>query len=114
LYLDGEQMGYATSDFEVAHQLPMLMGRQAPMSGATIHRVDATAAVATEPTFQQHFIGSSGGFENYAYLDLDPTRDDDFSIDAKDATSFFLRSDAETADAVRVIPVERLPVSSLT
>ena len=109
LFVDGEQSGNASTDFEVASMLGALMGRQAP--GYTHgHITDASAGGAdNEPTQGPPIdFGTSDGMENYAYLDLDPTRDDNYSLDLKGANSVFLRSTAETANAARVIPIERI------
>jgi len=109
LYVDGEQTGYSSTDFEVASTLGALMGRQLPNLSHN-HITDASAGGgADEETGGAPFdAGSSDGMENYAYLDLDPTRDDNYSIDTKGVNSLFLRSTAETANAVRVIPIERM------
>lgn len=107
LFMNGEANTYTSTDFEVASMLSSLSGRQPPMENVHFHRVDATSASTTEPTGGPVDL-TSDGFENYAYLDLDPTRDDTLALDTADSNNLFLRSNAETADAVRVIPVERL------
>jgi hypothetical protein len=109
LMLNNEQVGYSSTDFEVAHQLVQLMGRQPPTGEFHTHRSDVTQASATQESGGPIDGGAGGeGFENYAYLDCDPTRDDDFSIPTKGANDFLIRTTAETADAVRAIPVERI------
>ena len=87
--------------------LGSLMGRMPPSLDLHTHRVDATAAVTTQETGGPIEQGM-GGWENYSFLDFDPTRDDMFSIDTNGANSFQLRANVETADAARVIPIERV------
>lgn len=109
LLLDNQQIGYAATDFEVAQQIHMLMGRQPPM-GDHYHRVTTDGNAQTELTTLAgpNREGLGGIHENYCFLDLDPTRDDLFSVGTSGANDFLLRIDAETADAVRAIPIERV------
>lgn len=116
LYLDNQQVAFSASDFETSLMLSQLNGRIPPYGiDGHMHRLDATAAVTTQPTF------TSGPFEvgdgsaslgspmgNYTYLDLDPSRDDEFSIDTAGAQNFQIRPNVETADAARILPVERV------
>lgn len=109
IQLDNQQIAYNNIDFEVAHGMGALMGRQPPRFDAHTHRVDATAANTTEETTGPIEVGSDG-WQNYMWLDFDVNRDDMFSIDTKSAASFRIRVNAETADAVRFIPIERIMV----
>jgi hypothetical protein len=101
---DGSTFCYASTDFEVGLSLHSLMGRQ-PASIEHTHRVNAASASTTEETTGPIEYGAAG-LDNYCWLDLDPTRDDTFSVDTRDFTDLVVRADAETADAVRVIQVE--------
>ena len=53
-------------------------------------------------------VGES--YENRCYMDLDPMNDDSFAFDASKAGRLRLSVSNETADAVRVVPVERMRV----
>lgn len=108
--VDNEEHSYASTDFEVASMLTALMGRQPPALDNHAHQFEPVAGVETLGTLEQ----GQDGWANYAYLDFDPTRDDTFSIDASKASSVQITSNVETADAARVIPVERMPVSVLS
>jgi hypothetical protein len=109
LLKDNRQVAFASSDWEVLHQMHMLMGRQPPTGQAHFHRTDATAAVTTQTTLAgPHGEGNQDGWNQYAYLDCDPTRDDTFSIDTAGANDFMIKADVETADAVRCIPIEAI------
>lgn len=110
--MDGVQIGYSATDFEVAAGLQALRGIGLPGYDAHAHRFEDTAgAVSDVRTNAPGPIDVySGGFENYAYLDFDPLMDDALSIDTKNLSRFQVRADVETADLVRAIPVERVLV----
>lgn len=107
--LDNQQSHYTGNDFETIMTLGALLGRQPPYLDVHTHRVDATAASAVQETGGPIEQGM-GGWDLSTYLDFDPTRDDLFSLDTKGASTCFLRVNAETADAVRIVPVERILV----
>ncbi len=110
LYMDGEQHSYAGMDFEVGTMLGQLMGRQPFGAGGHGH-THTEVAPGVIPTDGIPFdVGTSDGMENYAWMDFDPTRDDSYSVDSTKAVQLFLRANAETADAVRAVTVERLAV----
>lgn len=101
---DGVEMGVASSDFEVQLSLAGMMGRSLTYD-QHIHAENDTGG----PTGQPHSVHLDG-YNNYAFLDLDPNGDDQFSVDTSKLSRFQVRADAETADAVRVIPIERVAV----
>jgi len=105
--VDQQQIRYASTDFEVAQMLTMLKGIQGPNNDAHIHHVDATACSAAEPTTAASVRGT-GGWENYAYLDFDVTRNDVYSVDTRGRSNVVVRANAETADAVRAVAMERI------
>jgi hypothetical protein len=107
--LDNQEVGYAATDFEVAHMLPTLWGRTPPGMDGHIHRVDATSGSTTAQTDADgpSRVGQ-GGWENYCYLDFDPMKDDKFTLSTRGASRFSVRAAAETADLVRVIGVEQI------
>lgn len=113
--LDNQEAGYAASDFEVTQMLHTLWGRQPPSYDGHMHRTttdgNAQTAVATVSGPFNVGAGIAGAVDinswlQYSWLDFDPTKDDTHSLDTRGKSRFHLRSIAETADAVRVIPVE--------
>lgn len=110
LLKDNRQIGFAATDWECLHQDHMLMNRQPPTGQAHFHRTttDGNAQTAVTTLAGPHGEGNQDGWNQYAYLDLDPTRDDTFTLDTKGANDFMLRADVETADAVRCIPIEAI------
>mgnify|MGYP001562922673 CR=1 FL=1 len=107
-YLENQQHSYASTAFEVSQMLGALMGRQPPLLDLHDHRFEPVAGVLTSGPIRQGW----GGWENYSYLDFDPTRDDTFAIDTEGASNFFLRTNVGTADAARVIPIERVKLGA--
>lgn len=110
--LDNQEVGYTSIDFESALQLPQLFGRQLPaLAEYHAHRVDASSASASEQTSASvQNTRANDGFANYGWLDFDPTRDDEFSVDTSGSSNWIIRADVETADACRVVQVERIAV----
>jgi len=107
--VDGNQWGYSASDFEVLMANSQLLGRQFPGIDTHTHRVDVSGAGTTQESGGPIEQGS-GGWQNYAYLDFDPTRDDQFALSTKGVSSVIVRADAETADLVRVVQIEKISV----
>jgi hypothetical protein len=106
LMMDNQETGYANADWEVLHMLSALHGRQ-PYYGEHKHTVNAAGAGVEETT---SVFDQGEDFTQYSYMDLDPLRDDSYSLDTKNANSLRIRYSAETADAVRVVPVEVVKV----
>jgi hypothetical protein len=109
LRVDNEQRGYSSTDFEVSQVIGQLMGRQPFAYDAHLHRVttDGNAQTLVSTVGGPSSVGN-GGIEKYTYLDLDPTRDDEFSVSTKGANQVMLRVDAEAADAARFVIVEKI------
>lgn len=106
LLLNNQQHTVASMEWESSMLYANLLGRQPPNQDAHQHSMEPVAGIETT----QHFEVGSGGWEQYSYVDLDPTRNDMYSIQTAGASQFLLRCQAETADAVRLIPVERIAV----
>jgi len=107
LMLDNQEAAFQSTDFEVSQMLHTLWGRQPPAYDAHIHRQTANTDLFTNGG--PISVGYNG-WELYSFLDLDPTRDDQFSLDTKGKNRFNLRPNAETANAVRVVQIEKVPV----
>lgn len=106
--VDGIEIGYAGTDFEVAHGLHGLRSIQAPDYEGHQHGFEPVAGIQTLPPGS--FDVGAGGYEQYSFLDLDPTRNDMLSIDSRGVSRLQIRADVETANAARVIPIERIAV----
>lgn len=112
LKLDNQEVAYSATDFEVLQVVSQLWGRQAPMIDHK-HTLNAAGA-GIEETTSTFDAGdeAQGSIHNYAFMDLDPTRDDMFSVDTRDRSRFHMEVDAETADAVRATPIEVVKLSA--
>lgn len=109
LLQDNSQVMYSSADFEVSQMLHTLSGRQPHTMDAHTHRVDASSASTTEETVGGP-LNKGSLLDNYTFLEMDPTRDDMFSLDTSGSSRIHLRPNVETADAVRIIPVEAIKV----
>src|SRR3990170_976212 len=105
LLKDNLQQFVSASDFEVMRGALGLKGIPFPPDFRHVHSVDA-AGSAREDTLEPE-VGASID-DNYALVDLDPLHDDSFGMETEGASRVHLRIEAETADAVRFIPIERV------
>jgi len=108
--VDNVNVGYSSTDFEVSRSLIGLAGVRFPPDFRHIHSVNAAGA-AREDTLEPE-IGASID-DNYTLLPFDVTWDDVHSLPTAGAGRVNLRVAAEAADAVRILPVERVEVSTL-
>jgi len=108
LMRDNRQTHFSATDFEVSKAVAGLCGCHYPPSMDHIHGFDGTA-VAYDDTEEPQTYESK--CEHYTLLHLDPTRDDLYSLVTEGAGRVNVRCDAEAADAVRVLPIEKVPVA---
>lgn len=108
ILVDNLQTHFASTDFEVSRMAAFLRGRATGLITEHLHGfVDAAAGQVDTQRGDDIFPM----LENYTYLDLDPTDDDLYSLQTEGAGRVNLRVNAETANAVRIIPVQRVPVT---
>jgi hypothetical protein len=103
--LDNREVGFASTDFEVAQMLHCLWNRQPPMYDGHDH--NQTANTDTVTVGGPVRVGD--GWEQYCFLDYDPNMNGEHEIVAL-GKDLRIRANAETADAVRVIPIEVIKV----
>jgi hypothetical protein len=108
LLKDNLQQFISASDFEVLRGVLGLKGINFPADLRHIHSLNAAGA-AREDTLEPQAELSVDA--QYALMDLDPMFDDTFGMDTQGAGRVHVRIDADTANAVRVIPVERVDAS---
>jgi len=111
LMRDNVQAYYSATDWEVLRGVMALRGVPFPPSFRHIHSVDA-AGVGREDTLEPEIGLSKDAY--YAMLDLDPLGDDSFAMDTAGAGRINVRCVAEAAEAVRVLPIERVAASVYT
>jgi len=107
--VDNKQVLYSATDWEVARGIHGLMGRQFPPSFEHIHSVDA-AGVGREDVLEPQMALSKDAY--YSLLPFDVTRDDKYSLETAGSGRVHLRATAEAAEAVRVLPIERVQAST--
>jgi len=108
LLKDNVQQYISASDFEVLRGVMGLKGLVYPCDLA--HRHSFADAAAGE-TFTRVTEVATTIDENYVLMDLDPLWDDSFGMETEGAGRVHVRIDAEAANAVRVIPIERVKSS---
>ena len=108
LMKDNRQTHYSATDFEVSKAVAGLCGCAYPPSMDHIHGADFSGAAYADTEEPQT---SESKCEHYTLLHLDPTFDDLYSLVTEGAGRVNVRCDAETADAVRVLPIEKVPVA---
>lgn len=109
LMRDNRQTHFSATDFEVSKAVAGLLGCQYPPDQDHIHGADLIAAAYGDSDRPQVAVSKA---EHYTLLHLDPTGDDLYSLETEGAGRVNVRADAETADAVRVLPIERVPVAT--
>jgi hypothetical protein len=111
---DNQEVGFRGMDWETLQALPCLWGRLPLPVTEDEHRhivtTDGNAQTELATLGGSGYSPGAATYYNYAYLDFDPTGDDEFALDTASARRLQIRANAETADAVRCIPVERIKV----
>lgn len=111
LLVDNRQRAYTSTDFEVSRAIAGLTGVKYPPNGNHFHGVNAAGA-GQEDVQEPQTIGSLE--DNYTFLTLDPNWDDNFILETQGAGRINLRLNAEAANAIRVMPVERVAAAQFT
>lgn len=104
--LDGQETGYGATDFETLQGMHGLKGIQPPTYDAHKHIVTTDGNAQTELATLAGVYQIGLGYEQYAFMDFDPTGDDAHSLNTAGKSVVQLRANVETADAVRVLPIE--------
>ncbi len=108
---DNRQIGFTSTDFEVARALAGLVGVPFPPDFRHIHSGTYVTTVAGDS--REPEIGASLD-DSYCLLNFDPLWDDAFILETTGAGRVNVRVNAEAANAVRIIPIERVAASVFT
>lgn len=108
LLVDGLQRGYSSTDVEVQRAVAALVQHNPARFPEHVHFADfdAVADGDTEPEEQLETL-----LDNYVYLDFDFLRDDTYNLETATAKRVVLRSNAEVAEAMRILPLEKIETS---
>ena len=104
---DNRQHGYTSTDWEVSRCIMGLTGVPYPPTFTHIHDLDSVAAAEQDVREPQVQLTKE---EYYTLLQFDPLRDDLYSLETAGSGRVNVRCDAEAANAVRVLPIEKVPV----
>lgn len=108
---DNTQIYYSATDFEVAGALAGLLGCPWPPDMRHVHSVNAAGA-AREDTLEPK-VGATL-VDQYVLLPFDVDGTDEYAMDTSGAGRVNVRGLAESADAVRVLPIERVAATQFT
>ncbi len=111
LLVNNLQTHYSASEFAVLRGVHGLLGIPFPPDFRHIHSVNA-AGVGQENTQEPEIGGSID--DNYVLMNFDPTQDDEYSLVTEGAGRVNIRVNADTADAVRALPIEKIPAAQFT
>jgi len=109
LLVNNLQTRFSSTEFPVLRGVHGLLGIPFPPDGRHIASVNA-AGVGREDTLEPE-IGASLD-DNYVLLNFDPTQDDEYSLETEGSGRVHIRVTADTADAVRALPIEKIPVAT--
>lgn len=110
--VDNVEHGYALTNWETMKGGDALT-TNADWQGAELHsRLGAGAPAANDATEPVQWPTHTT--RQYAWLDYDPTRNGAFALDTQGRARVHLRINADDAQAIRVIPVERLAIQAAT
>lgn len=107
---DGIQQGYMSTDVEVTRAIATLNGMPPARYDEHEHWavIDDTVDVFSEPSEVHALID-----DQYVYLDFDHTRDDRYILETASAQRVVIRSNANVAEAMRALTIEKFPVANL-
>jgi len=109
LLVNNLQTRFSSTEFPVLRGVHGLFGIPFPPDMRHVHSVDA-AGVGRENTLEPDVGGSIDG--NYVLMNFDPTQDDEYSLVTEGSGRVHIRVTADTADAVRALPIEKIPVAT--
>jgi hypothetical protein len=110
LLVDNVEAYYARANWETLHGELALRCQANAQQSEHVHVSDVGAAYAQ---FQNTHLNAvnTDFLNNYAFLDLDPAKDDSYLLDTKGRARIHTRITADVADAIRIIPVELVAVA---
>lgn len=110
LMLDNTEAYYAKTNWESLHNDMSQRIREGVSAGAYAIE-ENLAALYTQFALTDGEHAQVGFWNNYAYMDFDPHRDDKWLLETHGRARVHLRATADAADAVRAIPLELVQIS---
>lgn len=109
LLKDNMQTHYSATDWEVGRAVAGLRRCHYPPDMGHVHEFNGAAAAYDATLEPQTEVAKD---EHYMLMDLDPTKDDLYSLETEGAGRVNVRADAEVAETVRVLPIEKVGVAT--
>lgn len=110
LLLDNVEAFYARTNWESLHN-ELARRVQETITAGTYRTRENDAAAYAQDALSDGEHAQIGFFNNYAYLDFDPNLDGEYLLETAGRARVHLRINADVADAIRLIPMELIPVS---
>ncbi len=114
MMVDNVESYYARTNWETLHNELSRYYQESVAGGAFQAEEHGAAANAAGDLLKTGEHGQTGFFNNYAFLDLDPLKDDQYLLDTAGHSRIHLRINAGVADAMRAMPVEIVDVAGAT
>lgn len=108
ILVNGVERGYTSTDIERLRGLYGALGKIHPRYDEHLHVLEGTGA-AGDNTSEPEQIDAP--IAQYSYLDFDLTRDDTYNLATRGEQRLVLRSDADVAEAMRILPIEKVPIN---
>lgn len=108
ILVNGVERGYTSTDVERLRALYGTLGKKETVWGEHRHHVIVDDTVDVFALNSQDFHQP---LDEYAYLDFDFTGDDTYNLATRGEQRLVLRSNAEVAEAMRILPIEKVPIN---
>jgi hypothetical protein len=109
LLLDNVEAYYAKCNWETLHADLAFRTQSSPQADS-LTVLENTAALYTQSATSDK-QNVTDFFDQYAFLDFDPRKDDAYLLETKGRARVSLRINAATADAIRIMPLELVDVA---
>jgi hypothetical protein len=110
LLVDNVESYYARTNWETLHNELQRYITESPAGGAFTAEEHGAAANAVGQFLATGEHAQTGFYDNYAFLDFDPLKDDSYLLDTLGRARIHLRITAGVANAMRMMPLEIIDV----
>jgi hypothetical protein len=110
LLVDNVEAYYGNTNWETLHGEMAMRCQANSQQSEHVHVSDVGAAYTQWQDTDLNAVNTDF-YNSYGYLDLDPRGDDNFLLDTKGRARVHTKINAGAADAIRIMPVELVPVA---
>jgi hypothetical protein len=109
LLVDNVEAYFAACNWETLQGELSLRTQANSQQSEHVHVSDVAAAYTQWQNTDLNAVNADF-YNNYAYMDLDPLKDDSYLLDTKGRARIHLKINAGAADAIRIMPVELVQI----